>query len=250
MVLSGEVSAWVPLVRSGRKRFLLSPALRCTGRAVVMADVVGLSLVGASTHDEDDLRRFPVQRRGRRTWLRNHRGECLFLFSTMARPRLATRPSRGEAKGTRHQIRVFPHSLLVGGRAPSGLVLAGVERLDHVCRARMTQRVSASCSGEWQELAPTTTSTAARSWNWDSVLLRCTPLAKRSLAAALGRGRADRPGGTLRSRRDASRRHKRGLLWIGHDAQPTTVCRPMMLDPSLICPFGAVADCDQRISAP
>ena len=32
LVLSGEVSAWVPLVRSGRKRFLLSPALRCTGR--------------------------------------------------------------------------------------------------------------------------------------------------------------------------------------------------------------------------
>ena len=35
-----------------------------------MADVVGLSLVGVSARDEDDLRRFPVQRRGRRTWLR------------------------------------------------------------------------------------------------------------------------------------------------------------------------------------
>lgn len=250
MVLSGEVSAWVPLVRSGRKRFWLSPALRCTGRAVVMADVVRLSLVGASARDEDNLRRFPVQRRGRRTWLRNRRGECLFLFSTMARPRLATQPSRGEAKGTRYQIQVFPHGLLVGGRVPNGLVITGVDRLDHVGRVRMTQRVSASCSGERQELAPTTTSTAARSWNWDSVLLRCTPLAKRSLAAALGRSRADRPGGTSRSRRDASRRHKRGPLRIRHDALPTTVCRPMMLDPSLIGPFGAVADRDQRISAP
>ena len=161
MVLSGEVSAWVPLVRSGRKRFLLSPALRCTGRAVVMADIVGLSLVGASARDEDDLRRFPVQRRGRRIWLRNCRGECLLSLSTTARPRRATRPSRDEAKGTRHQIRMFPHGLLVGGRAPSGLVLAGVERLDHVGRARMTQQGSASCSGEWQELAPTMTSIAA-----------------------------------------------------------------------------------------
>ena len=135
-----------------------------------MADVVGLSLVGASTHDENDMRRFPVQRRGRRTWLRNRRGECLFLFSTMARPRFATQPSWGEAKGTRYQIQVFPHGLLVGGRAPSGLVVAGIERVDRVIRVRMTQRVSASCSGEWQELARTMTSIAARSWNWDGVL--------------------------------------------------------------------------------
>ena len=204
-----------------------------------MADVVRLSLVGASARDEDNLRRIPVQRRGRRTWLRNRRGECLFLFSTMARPRLAIQPSRGEAKGTRYQIQVFPHGLLVGGRVPNGLVITGVDRLDHVGRVRMTQRVSASCSGERQELVPTTTSTAARSWNWDGVLPVRTPL---SLAATLGRGRADRPGGTLRSRRDASRRHKRGLLRIGHDAPPMTVRRPVMLDPSPTSPFRAVAD--------
>lgn len=212
-----------------------------------MADIVGLSLDGASARDENDLRRFPVQRRGRRTWLRNRRKECLFLFSTMARPRLATQPSRGEAKGTHYQIQVFPHGLLVGGRVPNGLVITGVDRLDHVGRVRMIQRVSASCSGEWQELAPTMTSTAARSWNWDGVLLRCTPL---SLAATLGRGRADRSGGTLRSRRDVVRRHKRGLLRIGHDALPTTVCRLMILDPSPTGPFGAVADRDQRILEP
>lgn len=83
-----------------------------------MADIVGLSLVGASARDEDDLRRFPVQRRGRRIWLRNRRGECLFLFSTMACPRLVTQPSRGEAKGTRYQIQVFLHGLLIVRKGP------------------------------------------------------------------------------------------------------------------------------------
>ena len=91
------------------------------------------------------------------------------------------------------------------------------------------------------------TSTAARSWNWDGVLPVRTPL---SLAATLGRGRADRPGGTLRSRRDASRRHKRGLLRIGHDAPPMTVRRPVMLDPFPTGPFRAVADREHRISEP
>ncbi|ERH15447.1 hypothetical protein HMPREF1549_03304 [Actinomyces johnsonii F0510] len=70
------------------------------------------------------------------------------------------------------------------------------------------------------------------------------------MAATLGRGRADRPGGTLRSRRDASRRHKRGLLRIGHDAPPMTVRRPVMLDPSPTSPFRAVADREHRISEP
>ena len=59
LVVSGEVS--VPsatLVCSSRERSWLSPALWCTRRTVVMAGVIGLSLVGASVRDEDDCGAF------------------------------------------------------------------------------------------------------------------------------------------------------------------------------------------------
>ena len=78
-------------------------------------------------------------------------------------PTAAQPPRYTTLRGTTYQIQVFPHGLLVGGRVPNGLVITGVDRLDHVGRVRMTQRVSASCSGERQELAPTMTAIAARS---------------------------------------------------------------------------------------
>lgn len=132
-------------------------------------------------------------------------------------------------------------------RAPNGLVITGVDRFDRVGRANGVAGLGVVLRGM---------AGACAHDDFDSCTI--VELGRRLTGAhTFVFGRDPRTGPSrpawrdlARSRRDASRRHKRGPLRIRHDALPTTVCRPMMLDPSLIGPFGAVADCDQRISAP